>query len=274
MAERLSIIRHTPQQVLVWDSLERQSPELRQCYPKAQIARVEPGSVAASVDGAEHSVGPSGWKSALQAVRRWTGRQDVPTPSLPPQAVVGGAADLVWSNLWLHRCGDFQSALASWQAALQVNGFVMFSFLGPGTLGELSGMYRTQGWGTALAPLVDMHDVGDMLVEAGFADPVMDQEVLTLTWSDAVSALAELRTLGGNASLQRFPGLRTPRWRDALMHSLAAEPPAGDASSRVRLSFEVVYGHAFKPASRWRVGAETRIPLPEMRSRLQGGGRS
>ena len=60
-----------------------------------------------------------------------------------------------------------------------------------------------------------MHDLGDMLVQAGFADPVMDQEMLTLTWPDAEALLAELRALGGNADPARCAGLRTPRWRAA-----------------------------------------------------------
>jgi malonyl-CoA O-methyltransferase len=273
MSERLAIIRQTPQEVLVWDSLERRSPELRASYPKARIRRfgLEQGLIGPS--GSTAGALKDTLQDAWQRVQRWTRQQGAPTSVLTREELTPGGFDLLWSNLWLHRCGDFQSALSAWQACLKVEGFVMFSFLGPGTLQALSGLYRDRHWGEAMAPLVDMHDVGDMLVEAGFADPVMDQEALTLTWPDANAALTELRGLGGNGSAGRFAGLRTPRWRQALMDSLQTDNRTADESSRVRLSFEVVYGHAFKPIPRLKVGAETRISLPDMRSHLRGAPR-
>ena len=63
-----------------------------------------------------------------------------------------------------------------WQRALAVDGFVMFSCLGPGTLRELRALYARLGWRAPAQDFIDMHDLGDMLVHAGFADPVMDQE--------------------------------------------------------------------------------------------------
>ena len=109
-----------------------------------------------------------------------------------------------------------------------------------------------------------MHDLGDMLIEAGFAEPVMDQETVTLNWPDAEALLAELRTLGGNADLARAGGLRTPRWRREL---LAVLQPA--AESRPALEFEVVYGHAIRPRPRLPMAAETRVGLEAMRSILR-----
>jgi malonyl-CoA O-methyltransferase len=104
-----------------------------------------------------------------------------------------------------------------------------------------------------------MHDLGDMLVAAGFAEPVMDQEPLRLTWATPHAALAELRSLGTNADPARFAGLRTPRWR-ARLHAALAE--RAQADGRVALGFEVVYGHAFKPAP--RVAGETRVAVDDL----------
>jgi malonyl-CoA O-methyltransferase len=106
-----------------------------------------------------------------------------------------------------------------------------------------------------------------MLLEAGFADPVMDQETLTVTWRDAAAMLAELRALGANVDPARHAGLRTPRWRDALAQALAAACRAGDA--RAALGFEIVYGHAVRPRPRPRVAAETAVGLDEMRTMLR-----
>ncbi|MDE2253664.1 MAG: SAM-dependent methyltransferase, partial [Betaproteobacteria bacterium] len=94
----------------------------------------------------------------------------------------------------------------------------------------------------------DMHDLGDMLVSQGLASPVMDMEVLRLRWADADAALRELAQLGRAPHELASPGLRTPRsWRRLreLLQARAAAAPHG----QVELRFELVYGHAFKPAT-------------------------
>jgi malonyl-CoA O-methyltransferase len=158
--------------------------------------------------------------------------------------------------------------MRQWWQALAVDGVLMFSTLGPGTLQALSAMYSQAGWPPPMAPLVDMHDLGDMLVEAGFADPVMDQETITLNWPDAAALLAELRGLGGNWSPQRFNGLRTPAWRQRLMQALMA---TAGPDGRPALKFELVYGHAVRPPPRPRLAAETHVGLDEMRQMMRAG---
>ncbi|HZE92553.1 MAG TPA: biotin synthase, partial [Rhizobacter sp.] len=115
----------------------------------------------------------------------------------------------------------------------------------------------------AMADFVDMHDIGDMLVHAGFADPVMDQETLTLSWPSPQALLAELRSLGGNASPDRFAGLRTPRWRERLLSELAS---LAQADGRIQLRFEIAYGHAFKVAPRTSKSTQTSVSLDQMRA--------
>jgi malonyl-CoA O-methyltransferase len=115
-----------------------------------------------------------------------------------------------------------------------------------------------------------MHDWGDMLVEAGFAEPVMDMERITLSFSTPQSLLAELRTLGRNLSIARFGGLRTPAWRGALHRALRqglADPLQDD---RLSVCFEVIYGHAFKPAPRFAVAPQTNIDLESLRQAAKG----
>jgi malonyl-CoA O-methyltransferase len=164
-----------------------------------------------------------------------------------------------------------QRLMQQWQRATAVDGFLMFSTLGPGSLQSLRDLYRAAGWPVPHAPFVDMHDLGDMLVGAGFADPVMDQETITLTWGTADAALVELRSLGGNVALQRFAGLRTPRWRDQLMRALEAR--AQEKDGRMALQFEIVYGHAFRPPPRPRLTAHTAVPLDDMRAMVRAGTR-
>jgi malonyl-CoA O-methyltransferase len=111
-----------------------------------------------------------------------------------------------------------------------------------------------------------MHDLGDMLVHAGFAEPVLDQETLTLRWKDADTLLAELRLLGGNAAPDRFRGLRTPAWRRRLLAALA-ERSAADGS--IGLSVEVAYGHGFKAAPRLRADEPVAVSLADMRAMVR-----
>ena len=99
---------------------------------------------------------------------------------------------------------------------------------------------------------------------------IRDRETLTLTWADPQALLAELRTLGGNVDPRRYPGLRTPRWRDALLQRLQA---LARADGRVALEIELVYGHAFKLAPAPRMASQTSISLQQMRDLVRGNQR-
>jgi malonyl-CoA O-methyltransferase len=252
MAERLPIFRVPPRRVIDWYGHDGASASaLTAACPGAQRLRVDPA------DPPRPAAPPARWWSP-QGWRR--------TPVLQPAASLPGAAgDLLWAHMGLHWCADPLAEMRRWHAALAVAGALMFTTFGPGTLMSLRQLYAARGWPSAAAPLVDMHDLGDMLVEAGFAEPVMDQETLTLHWADAASLLAELRTLGGNADPARAPGLRTPRWKREFLRALT--PADG---GRPALDFEIVYGHAIRPRPRVPVAAETRVGLEAMRSILRG----
>ncbi len=250
MAERLAVVKLRPPAVLDWGLQPRHDRLLlASVYPQARISPVDPDAAAAP------SAAPPWWQRLLP-------RGTAPA-ARAAAAVPAGQAQLLWSTMLLHTLPDPQAQFVAWQRALAVDGFLMFCTVGPGTLQALSALYAAAGWPAPLAPLVDMHDLGDMLVHAGFADPVMDQETLRLTWSHPEAALAELRTLGLNAAPTRAPGLRTPRWRQCLLQHLEA---TRGADGRVSLAFEIVYGHAFKPPPRARLAAETTVALDDLRT--------
>jgi malonyl-CoA O-methyltransferase len=258
MAARLPVIRLQPQSVLQWWSWSGASDELlAAAYPKARRVLVEPTAALAA-------------RSTLAAQRPWwsAGRWRARTAEIVLEdEVAASSCQLLWANMMLHAVPDAAALLAQWQRALAADGFVMFSCLGPDTLKELRPLYARFGWGAAAQDFIDMHDIGDMMVHAGFADPVMDQETITLTFADAPALLAELRGLGGNAALRRHAGLRTPRWRQRLLRELEA---LAGAEGRIALGFEIVYGHAFKAAPRAKASAETSIPLEQMRTLVRG----
>jgi malonyl-CoA O-methyltransferase len=259
MAERLNLIRLKPERIIEWWPTLGGAPEvLRSAYPGAERLGVEPSPVWQA--HARESAALPWWSP-----RRWRGGA---AQVLLETDEVPGEAHLVWANMMLHAVADPPALMARWHQLLTVDGFVMFSCLGPDSLRELKALYRECGWPAPAAEFVDMHDLGDMLVHAGFADPVMDQERLTLTWPTPEALLAELRQLGGNFSPDRHAGLRTPRWRARLAEALESlRGPDG----RLQLSFEVSYGHAFKAPPRVKPSEVSTVSLDEMRALVRSG---
>jgi malonyl-CoA O-methyltransferase len=150
---------------------------------------------------------------------------------------------LVWSNMALHWLDEPLDALREFQRVLTDDGLVMLSTLGPDTLREL----RAAAGESRVHRFMDMHDLGDRLVAAGFSAPVMDMEVITVTYPDAEAFLAELRATGQTGVRSDRPrGLAGRRFLAGLQASLRAQT-RGD---RLPATFEVVYGHAWKGAPR------------------------
>jgi len=156
-----------------------------------------------------------------------------------------------------------------WQQALAVDGYVMFSCLGPDTLRELRALYAELGWPPPSHAFTDMHDWGDMLIAAGFAEPVVDMERLTLTFATPERLMRELAELGRNLHPQRFAAMRGRHWRESLHRTLTnrlADPRQG---GQLALTFEIIYGHALKPAPRVRATEQSSVSLADMRSLLR-----
>lgn len=181
-----------------------------------------------------------------------------------------GTADMVWANMALHMAADPQALLGQWHRMLSHDGFLMFSCLGPDTLLQMRELYRTMGWPEPAHAFTDMHDWGDMLMGAGYAEPVMDMERLTLTYASPQRLLVELRELGRNLQPGRFPGLRGRHWREQLWQGLSGLG-GGSANGPLEVTFEIIYGHALKPQPRLPVQGETVLSLDDMRRILRQG---
>ncbi|MDZ7891175.1 MAG: biotin synthase [Rhodoferax sp.] len=222
-------------------------------YPKAQSYVCE--STAARQLHSRKILTPAWWSPG-----RWTGA----TPRFERAA---DPVQMLWANMALHMAADPQALIRDWHTHLAVDGFVMFSCFGPDTLRELRRVFDVAGWPQPHHQFTDMHDWGDMLVHAGFAEPVMDMERITLSYSSAERLLEELRGLGRNLHTNRFAGTRTKGWRKDLLERLTRELGAKDG--RLTITFEVVYGHAFKPKLRLKVAPETRVSLGDMRAALK-----
>ena len=253
MAERLGIIRLAPGAILdagcgTGDAMG----ELRTRYPAAQVIGLD-----------------LAWNMTLAARRRATPVAAAERSLLarflgPPAAAAApipgvvcgdigqlpfaaGSIDLVWSNLALQWVDAPPPVFAEFHRVLARGGLLSFTTFGPDTLRELRAAFAAVDAATHVNRFVDMHDLGDMLVAAGFADPVMDMEMLTLTYTDASALMRELKALGAhNVTAARPRGMMgRARWQRMLdvLEGFRRE-------GRLPASFEVIYGHAWKPAPR------------------------
>src|SRR3989304_163204 len=114
-------------------------------------------------------------------------------PVLPPLLFPPASVAMVWSNLALAWAADPPAALSELARVLEPRGLLMFSTYGPDTLQELRGAFAGIDGYAHVHRFIDMHDLGDMLVAAGFADPVMDMEVMTLSYPDVGALARDLR---------------------------------------------------------------------------------
>jgi malonyl-CoA O-methyltransferase len=168
------------------------------------------------------------------------------------------SVDLLVSNLMLQWCADPDRVFGEMARVLKPHGLVTFTTLGPDTLREL----RT-AWGERFVHVhrfIDMHDLGDALIRAGFAEPVMDTERLTVTYRDLDALLRELKGSGStNIALGRSHGLPSRRDHQRARAAYTTEIREGV----LPVTLEVVYGHAWAVEQRGRkqTGDVHKVPV-------------
>jgi malonyl-CoA O-methyltransferase len=253
MAERLGLIKLQPAMILdAGCGTGEALGELRMRYPDATVVGLD---IAANM-----VIAARGRAAAMAKLRDAEPAQFIGTRApvhgeacfvcgdaarLP---LASGSVDLVWSNLALQWIGEPFAAFEEFLRALRVGGLLLFTTFGPDTLKELRAAFTGIDGATHVGRFIDMHDLGDLLVEAGFADPVMDMETITLTYADARAMMRELKALGAhNATVGRPRGMMgRERWRRVL-----AALERFRREGRLPATYEVVYGHAWKPEPRF-----------------------
>ncbi len=242
---RLDLMKITPRRVL--DAGSGASPKaLHLRYPESELIAVDDVKTVLS------RVGKTGARGFLARAKTLLG-VGLPAPLITvselahlPLATAG--VEMVWSNLALHRENDPLPMMREMQRVLQPGGLFIFSTLGPDTLKELRQAFAAADPGHAhVHEFIDMHDLGDMLVESGFTAPVMEMETLTLTYTDAAALARELRAMGMVNVLQSRRRSLSGR---AMWARLDAALNATRAAGCLPARFEIVYGHAWKPQPR------------------------
>ena len=240
MNERLDLIKHQPATLLdAGSGTGNALPALRARYPQARLVAFDLAFTMLQ-RGRERIAAPW-WKSVL---KQKVGAICGDIEQLP---LASGSVDMVWSNLALQWMNDPDKAFGEFHRVLAPGGLLMFSTFGPDTLKELRTAFASVDQHTHVSRFIDLHDIGDILVKRGFADPVMDMEPFMLTYSDVRALMHDLKAIGAhNVTQDRPPGL-TGRARLAAVMA-AYEPLRRDG--KLPATFEVVYGHAWKPLPR------------------------
>lgn len=180
------------------------------------------------------------------------------------------SCDLIFSNLSLQWCFDLDRAFAEFRRVLKPGGALLFSTLGPDTLLELR-----RSWGAAdqyphVHVFMDLHDIGDALLRARLAQPVMDAERLTLTYATLDGLMRDLKALGAsNVAVGRFRGLTG---KDRLQAMRAAYEQTRRSDGQLPATCEVVYGHAWGTVAgqtQRRDNGATVFPLSQLRRSLR-----
>lgn len=247
--ERLDFIRHAPARILdagcgtgnAWRGLAAR-------YPRARLVALD--------------LAPGMLRQASAAVS-WRQRLLRQSPAticgdLERLPLAGGSIDLAWSNLALQWVNVLPHAFAEMRRVLAPGGLFLFTTFGPDTLKELRAAQAGTDAYTHVSSFIDMHDIGDMLVQAGFADPVIDMETFTLTYPDVKSLMRDLKAIGArNAAADRPPALSGRAWLDAVARKY--EPLRRDG--KLPVTYEVVYGHAWCPLPRLGPGGRPVIDI-------------
>ena len=237
MLERLDWIKLDPHWVLdAGTGTGMGARALATRYPKARVLGLD---IAETMLQVARAAGPW-WKRSMPFL----------SGNLPQY--VGGdlsclplktsSVNLLWSNLALQWCDDLQTTFSEFQRVLAPGGLLMFSTFGPDTLRELRQAFTGIDGHTHVNRFVDMHDIGDQLLYAGFSTPVMDMDMMTLTYPVVTALLRELKAIGAhNVTSGRGHGLMGKnRWQAMLQHYERLR-----VEGRLPATFEVIYGHAW-----------------------------
>ena len=252
LAERLGVIRLQPAVVLdAGCGTGEAMGELRTRYPEALLIGLDLAlnmTVAARSRLAQASVERSLLRRlwALRAPTR-AERSQLICADVGQIPLAADAVDMVWSNLCLQWVDDLPDVFAEFRRILKVDGLLSFTTFGPDTLKELRAAFAAVDGGTHINRFIDMHDVGDMLIHAGFGDPVIDMEMITVTYTDPLVLMRELKAIGAhNANADRKRGLTGRQGWQRMLATLDTFRRDG----RIPATYEIVYGHAWKPTPR------------------------
>ena len=261
MHERLGLVKISPLRILDAGCGEGADISVLQAhFANAQLLGVDASPSMLSAARGRHTAALS---SINRLFKKWlpgksgsTSRTELICGDFACLPLGRESVDLIWSNLALHWHPQPDYVFSEWRRVLKVDGLLMFSCFGPDTFKELRAAFAAADNTAHALSFVDMHDFGDMLVNAGFSTPVMDMETITVTYDTVEKLMADVRAWGGNPLMTRRRGLFS---RSAWASVVEALEGTRRADGKIPLTFEIIYGHAFRPAPRKTASGEAII---------------
>jgi malonyl-CoA O-methyltransferase len=232
MLERLDYIRAEPGVIVdLGAGTGEHTAALAKRYPRARTYGLD-----LAVPMLKKMRKRSGWRRPLRPVCA-----DI--QSLP---FADNSVDLIFSSLAMQWCESLEQTFKEFRRVLRPGGFVLFSTFGPDTLTELRQSWAEVDDREHVHNFIDMHIVGDAMIQAGLAEPVMDVENLTLTYKHVYDLMRELKGIGAhNVAQARSRGLTGRKRLQALKQAYEKFRCDGVLPA----SYEVVYGHAWAPVN-------------------------
>ena len=260
LLQRLDYVKLDPTRVLdLGAGTGYISKQLLQRYPKSKLVAVD---IALSM-----------LKKTAQH-RNWLRKPTVVCASAESLPFKDASFDIVISNLMLQWCDDLTGVFAGINRILTGSSLLTFTTFGPDTMRELRQSWSAVDGYEHTSTFVDMHDIGDHLMQAGFQQPVVDMETITLTYASLSSLMKDLKNIGAsNAAVKRNKGLTG---KSAFKSLEIAYEKFRTEDGLYPLTYEVIYGHAWASAEvdvfqganlEGRIGdLETKvIPITEVR---------
>ena len=238
MLSRLEYIKYRPEVILdAGSGTGYGSQQLAKRYPSSQLIAIDI-AYAMLLQARPNS---AWWQRILPLQQQHSYYVCADIEQFP---IKNDSVGLIWSNLALQWCNDLNRTFAEMHRILRTDGLLMFSTFGPDTLKELRQSFAKTDSYRHVNRFVDMHDIGDLLVNNRFSTPVMDMEYITLTYDEVIGVMRDLKAIGAHNVIRgRQQGLMgKKRWQHAIdaYETLRRE-------GKLPATFEVVYGHAWKP---------------------------
>lgn len=253
MLDRLALIKTSPYRILdVGAGTGYSLMPLNNRYPGAEVWALD-----VSVNMLRQARKKFNWW------QRWRGRHRYITGDAEQLPFADASMDMIFSSLAIQWCEDLRQVFSEFRRVLKPDGLLLFSTFGPDTLQELRSCFASVDHYTHVNSFIDMHNIGDSLLHSGFADPVMDMEMLTVTYRDVMTIMRDLKHIGAhNVTQQRGRGLMGKHRMQQVVQAYEQFRRQGS----LPVTYEVVYGHAWAleqaPQSCATPG-EVRISFPD-----------